>query len=936
MYPLFFGLLTLSSIFVVSSCTSAAQPVSSQRSVWAGEERTGFGPVTTLVEKLISVPLDPEHLNSGRFDLYYSARVPPKGRRAKTALFIAGGPGELVRVLTEKGNTLADFLYDNDEYNLVVFHLRGSGLSQVPSSNVFDRFLRTSDAVEDIEAIRKDFLGSDPGGIDKKWDAVIALSYGTILAQQYAHKYPSKIGKLVLIGPMSRDKFATSDGAYEEFNKDVYNIYRETLKKIFALDSQTKFSTLSPSVIMRAVDRLFGPKDMPGGIFKTIEDQFGNVQFVIDAYCDLKNLGETNSRIWPNGLDVYSREFFQALRDLRNVGWFPSDGRPPSAIDRQVKIGQVIKKELIDRIKGSYDCSRKSPPDSSQRAFYAIGTYDGINARFLKEWLGGGKKDLRTALRQSAGEAHVNWGVNEQIEKVLIEPEKAVEGKKNDPCFSREIARPWDPANCSHEVPTLILKGSVDPVSASGQGEYIFTKGLTGPRTLIEFPGIGHGFLLPEQPDDANSLNQVSGTFHLDPPELHPGEIRSVAGIVTGTLLNKKLQVNLPRPDDLDSDLILDGFGVVQSDDAVAGVSKNDVVVLLKNNKGSDVNYKGGIWTISNAFLTGPLSLDPVAIPSGQVVSLTGKLVNGKMNLDIKPPPEFEQAGFKFLCFKIADSDPTGATNISIAIKNDRPQPPPGQPGAVALREMTWTATVPDSKDISFIVSSGGDTIDPGKAKIVGAAIDGLNWGPDESMKLEPPEGFDSKLVPLCQAPGQDITDPLSVWIQNNGEDVSTAATGERWTLKNTFFTVPLTVDRRPIPGHGGVGTATAIIQGLDWNARLDIQPPTGLETGLKLVAFNISGETNLTALFKNTDKDHVIDGTNRSWIYGDPYKQGSCSGLGTLLDCLIYSFLVMDAEEFNNKEVNKIIDVLDRSFPGYKVIKNSCCGNSCKPIGQC
>jgi hypothetical protein len=60
---------------------------------------------------------------------------------------------------------------------------------------------------------------------------------------------------------------------------------------------------------------------------------------------------------------------------------------------------------------------------------------------------------------------------------------------------------PWDPArvneageceNC-HDVPTLILKGGADPITAGGQAEYLFEKALTPKkRALIEFPGVGH------------------------------------------------------------------------------------------------------------------------------------------------------------------------------------------------------------------------------------------------------------------------------------------------------------------------------------------------------------------------------------------------------------------------------------------------------------
>jgi hypothetical protein len=65
-------------------------------------------------------------------------------------------PGEFVTPKSSE-NTFAHFLVDN-EFNVVFFHLRGTGLSQIPPQTEYDKFLTTSSAVEDIEEIRQDLI----------------------------------------------------------------------------------------------------------------------------------------------------------------------------------------------------------------------------------------------------------------------------------------------------------------------------------------------------------------------------------------------------------------------------------------------------------------------------------------------------------------------------------------------------------------------------------------------------------------------------------------------------------------------------------------------------------------------------------------------------------------------------------------------------------
>jgi hypothetical protein len=112
---------------------------------WEANERSGLRPAPQgdIIENFLRVPLNRRNPKAGYFDLYYFVRPPKEGLARKTVLFCAGGPGEIVRPVDQ---TFADFLSGN-EYNIVCFHLRGSGFSQIPPTNRFDKFLRTSYAV---------------------------------------------------------------------------------------------------------------------------------------------------------------------------------------------------------------------------------------------------------------------------------------------------------------------------------------------------------------------------------------------------------------------------------------------------------------------------------------------------------------------------------------------------------------------------------------------------------------------------------------------------------------------------------------------------------------------------------------------------------------------------------------------------------------------
>jgi pimeloyl-ACP methyl ester carboxylesterase len=136
-----------------------------------------------ILSGMIETQLDPGNPRCKEdkctFQLHYFLGGNKFNKDRKTILYIAGGPGSVVR--PDK----RDLEFLEDDYNVVYFDIRGLGLSEVPSSNVYDKYLRANYVVEDVETLRSRL------GI-RSWDAIFAYSHGTIVAQLYANKYGGK------------------------------------------------------------------------------------------------------------------------------------------------------------------------------------------------------------------------------------------------------------------------------------------------------------------------------------------------------------------------------------------------------------------------------------------------------------------------------------------------------------------------------------------------------------------------------------------------------------------------------------------------------------------------------------------------------------------------------------------------------------------------
>jgi len=809
-----------------------------------------------MSEKLISVPIDHKDLSKGKFDLYYFVRMPESGKGKRTVLFCAGGPGQMVHEPMSE-ITFADFLTQNG-YNVVYFHQRGAGLSQIPASNRYDRFLRTRYAIEDIEEIRRDFLGEHG-----KWDGIIGWSYGTVVAQQYTHSYRDKVERLVLIGPMSRDKFKNSGNPFDETIKAIRNIDRNTLANILKF---TDFDDLSSHQKEAILDTVFMGDDKGPGIFDRAEDAFGSLQFVIESYCQLKKQNELQNY----HLHMYSREFFQALRDLHVYGW-PTDR--VNKTEEQLRIGHRIKEEVLYSQQYRDDCSNNQEEvssASSRRAYYAIGAYDGIDLRFLREWLNNGKTHLWDALRKSGGKANDSGNINQYLGKIGIGDNEPIE--------------PWDPAQYQHDAPTLILKGSADTVPAMGAAEHFFQNALTGPRTSIEFLGFGHNLELPVVDFPERIL---TGTVELEPSTLQAGEARQLLGIYKGRNLDKRFRMELKTDG---TDLHVAGFGI-------RGKNANgslDILALIENKGTEPANVNSKTWKISNALFSGIVVFEDQSIDPRGVALVTGTIkeawLTGEHAIYVRKPHDLER-GLELKCVQV------GEQALEIWIKNDTSSPLDGQARG-------WTV----SKDgFSVTISVDPDLLDPQQLTnptrwlpLDYPSYSGLRLDQRQSVDITPNKG----LLGCIQEEDENKVSVIIV----NPTDNDVNSSHPDLTIRNAMFSRSYSIDLLFIPKKQGI---VKILKNpkYEW-----LMPPPLLrnpESEPELLGWNITGENEVSLLIRNNPKP--LDLIPREWIYIDPNEDelSACVQTNPSRDCLIYSFLVFNSSTFSNERYNKILSMI-------------------------
>ena len=303
------------------------------------------------------------------------------------------------------------------------------------------------------------------------------------------------INKLASLGFPSKGDFGSPTDADRPF-ENTRDKKIETLREIYENRFFGDLSNDQKIMILEKVQK----------VLDRVDTRFGGLTALIQKYQELTGASERRggareeepsspSALEGESLD-YPLEFFEALLRLPDIDQLRLL-RESVAVERyeryhDIIIGKEVACKIAQEIEYNNELSQmipnavtrppfrppllcdavqqllESPETSSQRVYNVVSTYDGINLRFLQEWLGS-NLHIRGALRRSAGEVHFErcgrwWSwrrcrneTNQQVEKIGINESETM------------TIKPWDPAHSSHQVPTLILAGDADPVTAGGQ-----------------------------------------------------------------------------------------------------------------------------------------------------------------------------------------------------------------------------------------------------------------------------------------------------------------------------------------------------------------------------------------------------------------------------------------------------------------------------------
>ena len=884
--------------------------------IWDASERTGLAPIEDSLEYLIPLALDPGTAQDGeKFDLYYFVHTPAGPPVSKSVLFCAGGPGQIVRTF-DRSNTYVDYLSKNG-YNVVFFHLRGSGFSQIPRSTKYDRFLRCEYAVKDMEAIRCHFHEKVIGAKCVKWEAVIGWSFGTVLAQQYAHRFPNSVKKVVLISPISRHRFKESKNAFEEYYAAMLRIYRKTLDEIYTSEKETlqdEFGDLTGTDREKILDALFGKGLKDGGILKDTEDVFGSVQFVIDAY---SNLSETFRK---HGLRQYSLAFYKSLRDLRFSGSNSIDDTS-GIYETQRLIGKTLRDELIGRGTQNGAVANKGfISQNNRRAYYSFGIHDGINWVFLTEHAKG--KNIRDAVRAVGGVAQLNSEETQQPNRWLAKLD----------LDAGKTVKPWDPKDYWHEVPTLILNGEADPVTAGGQAERYYDPERPGAKTLMVFPGIGHNISLGGTEIDKPGIFKarpplLNGAIHLIPQEIPPEEVREVTGIVRGWTLNANLSMSLEPPQEIGCKIRIHGCGV--NSIAYPGAIKvgtENVVALIENTSGDEIVIPDSEWILRTKLFWGTVMFRSLtSMKRDEMRAIYGTMTYGQRSREVEYLVEARKALKRGLTLVGYNLRPPAS--VELWMRNDSCHAVDQETGDWVIKSANF--------ERQFKVNL--PTIESHQTKSVVRGIDGFQIDASEALTVARPteeefkrletlvemdESFTTivastkklsdKLV-ACLQRQEEGSRRLSFAVWNQDQSQSQRVDRSVWFIKNSVFTVTVVLDPFELD-PGTVSTVKGDAWGIAWVNCLDLKPPNYPEPPLELISYNIKAENEVSMLLRNSS-EHSIKGKPRDWIYVIPTSNTNLADLNQALNCLIFSFLVLEPEHFHKREENEILDRILSKF---------------------
>jgi pimeloyl-ACP methyl ester carboxylesterase len=189
----------------------------------------------------VSVPLDRTGGTAGAVSLYVQRQRAARRPALGVTLLLAGGPGQPATGAYNDGtdDPYREFRAMTPRNDIVAFDGRGTGRSgllrcpELEGASLIDAgaeaaacarrlgprrgFYRTTDSVDDIEAVRAAL------GVDKL--TLIGVSYGTFLAQAYAARYPTHVDRVLL------DSVLDVSG-WDPFYLDVFGAVPRVLRAV--------------------------------------------------------------------------------------------------------------------------------------------------------------------------------------------------------------------------------------------------------------------------------------------------------------------------------------------------------------------------------------------------------------------------------------------------------------------------------------------------------------------------------------------------------------------------------------------------------------------------------------------------------------------------------------------------------------------------------
>jgi pimeloyl-ACP methyl ester carboxylesterase len=227
----------------------------------------------------LAVPLDRTGATPGHVSLYVEKRGAMRRPRRGVTLLFAGGPGQPATLAYRSGlggGPYGEFRALTPRNDIVAFDGRGTGRSGLLRCPALERaslidagaeaaacarrlgsrrgFYRTSDSVEDVEALRAAL------GVEKL--TLIGVSYGTFLAQAYAARYPDRVERVLLDSVLDVSGW---DPLYRDIFKAIPRVLRAVCRSGCSSFTRDPVGDVGRLVARLAQNPLRGGVTLPSG-----------------------------------------------------------------------------------------------------------------------------------------------------------------------------------------------------------------------------------------------------------------------------------------------------------------------------------------------------------------------------------------------------------------------------------------------------------------------------------------------------------------------------------------------------------------------------------------------------------------------------------------------------------------------------------------------